>query len=179
MVFIVIVFVCIGLCFYVSSRATSGKDGAISIPEIHNVNSIGDIVMAVNHGRICPFFTRMNYIRAKDVAKKIHPNVAEFENTIQIQELMGIKSYFDLPISNNYIERVTIMFSKGGLVSSIGIDIKNFDINMKPLIEEMVVKFGKPTSIDGEFIIWREAFHVINISINGSLSVIDESIFGR
>lgn len=149
------------------------------IPEIHKVNSIKEIVMSVNHGRIYPFHTRMNLIRAKDAAKKILPNISKIENTLQTQEMMGISPYFDLIISNNYIERVSVRCNRKGLVSSISIDIRNFNVNMKPLVEEMVAKFGKPTSMDNEFIIWREACMVIDISSNGSLSVIDESIFEK
>ena len=147
--------------------------------EVYKSNSIRDIVMSVNHGRIYPFFTGMNLERAKSAAKKAHPNPVEFEQTLQLQELMGIAPYFDIEISNEYIERISVMLNKNGVVSSIGIDIKNFDANITPLINEMANKFGRPISMDNEFIIWREGCMVINISKTGSLNVIDERLFGR
>lgn len=150
-----------------------------NIPQIHKCKSVKDVVMSINHGRIYPFYTRMNLARAKSAAKAIHPNVTKFEQEMQMYELMGLAPYFSLPVSNDYIERISVMFNKKGLVSSIGIDIKNFDANMKPLVEAMVAKFGKPMSMDNEFIIWRESYMVINISVNGSLSVIDEGLFGK
>lgn len=150
-----------------------------NIPDINKVSNIRDVVMSVNHGRIYPFFTGMNLKRAEEQARKIHPNANEFDNALQMQNLMGIKPYFDIPVSNKYIERISVMFNNNGIVSSIGADIKDFHINMKPLIEEMLVKFGEPTSMDDEFIIWRENWMVINIHKDGSLSVIDERLFGR
>lgn len=169
-----IILLCIVLYFIFSS----GKAKA-NIPEINRVNSIKDIVMSVNHGRIYPFYTRMNLIRAKNAAKTISPDITRLEQNLQLYELMGVAPYFDLDIQNNYVERISVMLNKNGLVSSISIDIKNFDVNMKPLAEEMAIKFGRPASMSDEFIIWREACMVINLSKNGSLSVIDESIFGR
>lgn len=169
-----IILLCIVLYFIFSS----GKAKA-NIPEINRVNSIKDIVMSVNHGRIYPFYTRMNLIRAKNAAKIISPDITRLEQNLQLYELMGVAPYFDLDIQNNYVERISVMLNKNGLVSSISIDIKNFDVNMKPLAEEMAIKFGRPASMSDEFIIWREACMVINLSKNGSLSVIDESIFGR
>lgn len=151
----------------------------VTIPQIHQCNSVRDVVVAVNHARIYPFFTRMNFERAKKLAMQIHPNKVEFEQDLQSRELMGMKSYLDIPIQNKYIERISITFSKSGLVSSIGIDIRNFDVNMKELMNEMVVKFGRPFSIDGEFIIWRDGPMVINICKEGSVNVIDETLFGR
>ena len=171
---LVIILLCIVLYFIFSS----GKAKA-NIPEINRVNSIKDIVMSVNHGRIYPFYTRMNLIRAKNAAKTISPDITRLEQNLQLYELMGVAPYFDLDIQNNYVERISVMLNKNGLVSSISIDIKNFDVNMKPLAEEMAIKFGRPASMSDEFIIWREACMVINLSKNGSLSVIDESIFGR
>lgn len=175
--FIIIIAATAVLLYFLCRSPKTNK--ALNIPEIHKVNSISDIVMSVNHGRIYPFYTRMNLIRAKAEAGKICVDKEEFDSFIQMQEIMGIKPYFDIPVSNSYIERISVMFSNQGLVSSIGIDIKNFDVNMKPLIEEMVVKFGRPTSMSDEFIIWREACMEINIHKKGSLSIIDESIFGR
>lgn len=169
-----IILLCIVLYFIFSS----GKAKA-NIPEINRVNSIKDIVMSVNHGRIYPFYTRMNLIRAKNAAKIISPDITRLEQNLQLYELMGVAPYFDLDIQNNYVERISVMLNKNGLVSSISIDIKNFDVNMKPLAEEMAIKFGRPASMSDEFIIWREACMVINLSKNGSLSVIDESVFGR
>ena len=163
-----------GLFFLFVAIRTNNKK-----KEIHKATSIKDIVMSVNHGRIYPFYTRMNLTRVKGVVSKINPDTTRFEQDMQMQKLMGIAPFFDMPISNNYIERVSVTLSRKGLVSSIGVDIKNFDINMKPLINEMVVKFGRPCSMDEEFIIWREGYMVINIHKGGSLSVIDESIFGN
>ena len=151
----------------------------VHIPQIHQCNSVRDVVMSVNHARIYPFFTRMNFERAKKFAMQIHPNKVEFEQELQLRELMGMKSYLDVPVQNKYIERIFMTFSKSGLVSSIGIDIRNFDVNMTELMNEMVVKFGRPFSMDNEFIIWREGPMVINICKEGSVSVIDESLFGR
>ena len=147
--------------------------------EVYKSNCIRDIVMSVNHGRIYPFFTGMNLERAKSAAKKVHPNPVELEQTLQLQELMGVAPYFDIEVSNEYIERISVMLNKNGVVSSIGIDIKNFDVNITPLINEMANKFGRPISMDNEFIIWREGCMVINISKTGSLNIIDERLFGR
>lgn len=147
------------------------------IPEITKVNSIRDIVLAVNHGRIYPFYTRMNLIRAKNAAKTISPNALEIEQQLQFHEMIGIAPYFDIEVSNNYIERISVTLNKNGLVSSVGINIKNFESNTKSLLDEMVLKFGRPYSMDNEFVIWREGPMVINICRDGSLAVIDETIF--
>lgn len=148
----------------------------VHIPQIYDCSSIKDVVMSINHARMHPFYTRMNFERAKKIAIQIHPNI---EQELQLQELIGMKPYLDIPVQNKYVERVSMTFSKSGLVSSIGIDIKDFDVNMKELMNEMVVKFGRPFSMDNEFIIWREGPMVINICKEGSVSVIDESLFGR
>lgn len=173
MAFLIIIIIAVVTYVWLSSPKNS-----LTIPEIHKVNSIKDIVMSVNHGRIYPFNTRMNLIRAKEAAKKVCSDITEIESALQMQELMGIAPYFSIPICNDFIERISVHLNKRGLVSSIGVDIKNFDVNMKPLVEEMVVKFGRPTSIDNEFIIWREACMVINIHREGSLNIIDESLLG-
>lgn len=165
---------------YVKHRSgVQGKHIRRGIREIHRCESIRDIVMSVNHGRVYPFYTRMGFVNAKNAAMKMHSNPEAFEADLQMWELMGLAPYFDLPVSNEYIERVSVSFNNRGLVSSIGINIKNFDKNLKPLVGEMVAKFGRPISVDDEFIIWREGAMVVNIHKEGSLSVIDENVFGR
>ena len=148
-----------------------------NIPDIHKVNSLQDVVVSVNHGRIHPYFTGMSIERAQKIAKDVHPNPTALSQTLQMQELMGIKMYFDVPISNKYIERVSVHLNNNRVISSISIDIKDFHINMKPLIEEMTLKFGKPMSMDNEFIIWRDGWMVVNIHKGGSLCVIDEKLY--
>lgn len=153
-----------------------GKKHPKRFREIHRCESIIDIVMSVNHGRVYPFYTRMGFVNAKNAAMKMHSNPDAFEADLQMRELMGLAPYFDLPVSNEYIERVSVSFNNRGLVSSIGIDMKNFDKNLKPLVGEMVAKFGRPISVDDEFIIWREGTMVVNIHKEGSLNVIDENV---
>ena len=149
----------------------------LNIPDIHKVNSLQDVVMSVNHGRIYPYFTGMSIEKAQKIANDVHPNPTALNQTLQMQELMGIKMFFDVPISNKYIERVSVHLNNNRIISSISIDIKDFHINKKPLTEEMTLKFGKPMSMDNEFIIWRDGWMVVNIHKEGSLCVIDEKLY--
>ena len=150
-----------------------------TMKEIQDSDSIKDIIMSVNLGGIRPYKTGMGYEQAKGIALKLIADPTTFENNMQLQELMGITPYIHIDIDNKYIERISVNFNKDRVVSAIGIDIKDFHINMKPLVEEMTAKFGKPTSMDNEFIIWRSEWRVINIHKEGSLSVIDERLWAR
>lgn len=98
----------------------------LNIPDIHKVNSLQDVVMSVNHGRIYPYFTGMSIEKAQKIANDVHPNPTALNQTLQMQELMGIKMFFDVPISNKYIERVSVHLNNNRIISSISIDIKDW-----------------------------------------------------
>ena len=179
---IVIAIVCFGFYFLFSKGSSKRKKGekkrAIGIKKINEAESIKDIVMSVNYGRIYPFYTRRKIKSIVQDAMKMHTNPTQFEQNVQMQEMIGGLRSLNMPIINDYVESVSVNGNKDGLVRSVTIKIKNFETNIIPLFEEMVVKFGKPMSISKEFIIWRESFMVINIYlIDGSLSVLDENMF--
>lgn len=151
----------------------------INIPQIHKCESIRDMVMSINHGRIYPYFTGMNLERVKNIVRQNYQDTTYFDNYTQIGELMGYMPIVDLPQCENYfIERITLGFNKQMIVSSITIKIKNYDYHRMDIIEEMVLKFGKPFSSDLEFVIWRDGWMVINLDRHDkSISIIDERLF--
>lgn len=147
--------------------------------EIQKSNSIKDIVKAINHGRIHPYYTGMKLNDVVYAVNHIYPNTSEFRQELDMYKLIGRIPAIDLPHHPNpYIDRISIGFNRSNIVSSISIYIKDFEKNKEGLIREMATKFGRPMSSDGQFIIWRDRHRVINISYNGSISVIDEDLFG-
>lgn len=162
---------------YFINRAEQRKLVEQYMREIHKCESIEGIVMAVNHGRVYPFFTGMSLAKVKSIVKNCHPNVGEFDERMQLCEFMGLTPFVDLPTpQNKFIKNVSVHINKNNIASTIIIHIKNFDLNFERLSEEMVLKFGRPTSVSSEFIIWREGTMVINITHSGSIMVLDERL---
>lgn len=151
----------------------------LNMLEIHKCNSIRDIVMAINCGRIYPYFTGMNLTQVVKIIKQNYNDTTNLENHIQLCEMIGFLPSIDLPEAPNaFINRISIGFNRNKVASSITIDIKNFQLNKTDLVEQMILKFGKPMSIDRQFMIWRDAHMIVNIdATNGCISVIDERIF--
>lgn len=149
------------------------------IPKIYECDSIYDIVMSVNHGRIYPYYTGMSYKKAKQITRNVHPDATGFDQMMDMYEIIGTAPYLDLPVSSRYIERISVMVNNDGIVSSVSMHLSDPNAHMEMLVKCMVSKFGRPLSIDGEFIIWREGKREISIHNQGSLSVIDDRFFGR
>lgn len=147
--------------------------------EIQKSTSIKDIVAAISHGRVHPYYTGMSLNDVKYTVKRLHPNTDEFENHLSMYELIGRVPYVDIPkFLSAYIETISLSFNRDNKVYSITIYIKNFDTHTGELLKELSAKFGKPTSVDGEFITWRNQHMVIDVHREGSISVIDERLMG-
>ena len=167
-VVIVIVIAVIIVCFL----AKTGMD-----TEIQKSTSIKDIVAAISHGRVHPYYTGMNLNDVKYTVKRLHSNVEEFESNLSMYELIGIVPSVEIPkFPSAYIERISLGLNRDKKVDSITIEIKNLDANLKELLKELSAKLGKPMSVSNEFIIWRNRHMVINISKEGTINVIDESL---
>lgn len=174
-IIVIVILGIIAVCFI--NHAERRKLVEQYMREIHKCESIEDIVMAVNHGRVYPFFTGMSLAKVKSIVKNCHPNVGEFDETMQLFEFMGLTPYVDLPTpQNKFIKNVSVRINKDNIASTIVIHIKNFDLNFKRLSEDMVLKFGRPASVSSEFIIWREGTMVISITHSGSIMVLDERL---
>lgn len=177
-VVILAIILSVALVVYVSGNRASKGSAKMRLPEIQNCNNITDIVMSVNQGRIYPYFTGMSFDQVKRVVKSSHRNFTDWENKVQLYELIGYMPSVDLPDVSRLINRTSIHLTKTKVVSAITIEIKDFQQNKTKLIEEMILKFGKPTSIDRQFMIWREGYMVVNIdATNGCISVINEKLF--
>lgn len=70
------------------------------IPEIDKCDSIEDIVMSINHGRVHPFHTGMNLEQVKNIVKKSCHKTTEFENSLHLQELMGSVRGVAIPLTS-------------------------------------------------------------------------------
>lgn len=182
---VILVFALLVGCLVWAFKSIGGNDEPqkktvpFKIPEIDKAKSISDIVMSLNHGRVYPYSTGMSIERVRGIIKDNNLNTSNFDNHLQFYQMIGVTPCVEVPqMQNDFVERITIT-TKDNVVSSIGVDIKNFDKNMKPLVEEIALKFGNPTSMDNEFIIWREGCMVVNVCKNGSLAVIDERLFGN
>ena len=147
-----------------------------TIPQIYNCTNIRDLVMSINHGRVYPFFTGMNLERVKSIVRKTGINVADFENDLHLQELMGRIRGIDVPLSSNVlVNDIYLHLNKKQIVSSITIDISNFDFTI--LVEQMLLKFGKPESVNKQLMVWRDTYMTISLdSINKYINVMDERL---
>lgn len=155
-----------------------GRKTKINIPEIHKCNTLSEIVMLINHGRVYPYFTGMSLKQVKRIVKRSYGDTNALDRALQMHELTGYIPSIDLPDSpSEVIDRISIGFNRGKVVSSISIDIKNFNANKTELIKLMAMKFGRPMSMDDMFIIWRDGCMVVNIHKEGSLNIIDERFF--
>lgn len=177
----IILLACIVWVIIKCTKDGRNKTASIKIPEIQNVCSIRDIVMAVNHGRIYPYNTGMTLDQVKKIVKRSYQDTAGFENNLLMYELIGYIPSIDLPsTTNRFIDRVSINLNRNQIVSAITVNIGDYQANKDHLVKQMILKFGKPISVDRQFMIWRERHMVINIdAINGSVSVINEQLFGR
>lgn len=152
--------------------AKSGMD-----TEIQKSSSIKDIVKAISYGRVHPYYTGMSLNDVKYTVKRLHTNIDKFESDLSIYELMGRVPAVDIPsFPNSYIERISLSINKSYNVDAITIYIKNFNVNVDETLIELSKKFGNPTSVSGEFIIWRNRHLVISVHKEGSISIIDESL---
>ena len=168
---ILIAIVIIASIIYFSSKGKSS-----SIPEITNVSSIRDVVMAVNYGRIYPFFTRMNLERVKGVVGKSGVDTVAFENSLHLQELIGNVRGVQIPLLNDaFVSDIYVSFNKNQVVSSITINISK--IEFSTLVEQMLLKFGKPISINKQLMVWRDGYMTISLdSTNKYINVMDETL---
>ena len=154
--------------------AKSGMD-----TEIQKSVSINDIVKAISHGRVHPYHTGMSLNDVKYTVRRLHSNIDEFESHLSMYELIGRVPSVKIPeFPSAYIERINLSFNRDNKVYSITIHLKDFNANTKELLKELSVKLGKPMSVSNEFIIWRNSNLVINVSKEGSISVIDERLMG-
>ena len=71
MAFVILLIIVVAIIVVLCKTASKNK---ISTPKIQECANVIDVVMSVNHGRIYPFFTRMNFENAKQIAMQIHPN---------------------------------------------------------------------------------------------------------
>lgn len=147
--------------------------------EIQKARSIKDIVMSINFGRVHPYRTGMKLDEVKYVVHRLHPNAAEIDRALGMYKLIGRVPFVTIPrFYNDYIEKVSLGLNSNNVVYSINIDIKDFDKNLTELARELSIKFGEPTSVSGNFIVWKDGHMTISISDNGSVSVIDGKLMG-
>ena len=147
--------------------------------EIQKAKDIKDIVKSLNFGRVHPYRTGMKLDEVKYIVHRLHPNVAEFDRALGMYKLIGRVPFVDIPrFYSDYIEKVSLGFNRDNVVYSINIHIKDFDKNLTELVRELSIKFGEPTSVSGDFIIWKDGHMTISISDNGSVSVIDDKLMG-
>lgn len=152
----------------------------IKTNEIQRCNNIRGIVRAINFGKVFPYRTGMSLKEAKWIAKRLHIETTDFENQLYMYGIFGRIPNIDLPrVPNDYIEKINLDLNRFNIVCAITIHIKNFNNNKAMLIDEMTNKFGKPTSMDNEFIIWRKMNLVINVHIQGTITVMDEMLMGH
>lgn len=166
----------IALCVVLISKRTLS-----TIKKINECEYIAEIVQSINHGRVYPYFTGMSLRQVKKIVRESYVDTTEFDNYLQISELIGYVPGIDLPRTlNNHIDGVSMLLTRANTISSITIKIKNYAINKDAIMENMVGKFGKPTSVSKEFIIWKEGHMTIDIHLkNGTISVIDGNLLGR
>jgi hypothetical protein len=147
--------------------------------EIQKSKSIKDIVQAISYGRVHPYYTGMSLNDVKYTVRRLHTNTEEFESHLSMYELIGRVPSVEIPkFPSVYIERINLGFNRNNKVYSITIYIKNSNTNTKELLKEVSEKLGKPMSVSNEFVIWRNGNLVINVSKEGSISVIDEKLMG-
>lgn len=147
--------------------------------EIQKSTSIKDIVVAISHGKVHPYYTGMSLNDVKYTVKRLHSNIDEFENHLSMYELIGRVPYIDIPkFPSAYIETISLGLNRDNKVYSITIHIKNFDAHAGEFLKELSAKFGRPTTADGEFVIWRNQHMVIDMHSEGSINVIDERLMG-
>ena len=160
------------------SKEKSNKQG-IYIPEINKVNSVRDLVMSINHGRAYPFYTGMSLGRIKDVVKQSCLNYTEFEQELDMQEIIGCVRGARVPLpSTTLVKDVYLHLNRNKVVSSITIDISNFEF--VALVELMLVKFGDPISVSGQLMVWRDTCMTISLdSINKYINIMDERLPNR
>lgn len=180
MIGFLLLIACIAWVIIKIAKNKDNKPASIRIPEIQNSSSIRDVVMAVNHGRVYPYTTGMTLEQVKKIVLRSYQNTAQFESSLQMYELIGYMPSIDLPSTpNRFIGRISMNLNRNKVISAITINIRDFQMNKEYLVEQMFMKFGKPISIDRQFMIWREQYMVINIdATNGSISVINERLFG-
>ena len=148
----------------------------VHIPQIYDCSSIKDVVMSINHGRVYPFFTRMNLERVKNIVKKKGINVTDFENNLHLQELMGRVRGVHVPLPNNVLVKdMYLNLNKKQIVSSITINISSLDF--VELVEQMLLKFGEPISVNRQLMVWQDTYMTISLdSINKYITVMDERL---
>ena len=149
------------------------------IPEITKANSVKDIVMSINHGRIYPFYTRMNLERVKEAVRKLDIDTTDFDNSVHLQKLMGRVRGVHIPIPHNaLVSDVYCSFNQNQVVSSITINISKLDF--ATLVEQMLTKFGDPISVNSQLMVWRESYMTISLdSVNKYINVMDERLPSR
>lgn len=179
-VLIALIVISLIVVFVKTYKDERGK--ALHMPKIHECFTLNELVMAINHGRVYPYYTGMTIEQVRKIVTYNHENTREFENNFHLCSLMGVSPIIELPkfINEHLIKNVSMYPNKRGLISSITIDIEDFESKQGELLAYMFVKFGQPASINGQFIIWRERFMVINVDNgSGSISVIDERLFNN
>lgn len=158
------------------NRAERRYEEVLRIKEIDRCESIGDIVMAVNHGRVYPYFTGMGIEQVKKTVRQYHSDTTEFDNILHLQELMGNIRGVKTPLSSNaLVNEVYLHLNKDKIVSSITMDISSLDF--VSLVEQMLLKFGEPASLNSQIMVWRDSYMTISLdSVNKFLNIMDERL---
>lgn len=143
---------------------------------IYKAQNIKEIVTSIDYGRVYPFYISMNLKNAEKMVRQVHPDIQQFDRLVEMYKLTGRVPSLVLPISTEFIEYISVSISKSNIVDCVSINIKDFDKNLKPLVSEMISKFGNPTSWDNQFMMWRKGWEIISIYKGGSILVTNERL---
>lgn len=146
------------------------------IPSIHTCRNVKDVVMAINYGRVYPYFTGMSLEKIRQEIKS-YGDIDSFERDVHMQELVGHLRGVKIPCpSDTLIDEVYLSLNNNKVISSITIGVSCLNIYEFDFKKEMHLKFGTPTSFDNRWT-WRDGHMTITLDFaNKFINIMDERL---
>lgn len=177
---LLLICVLIFVIYLIFGNTKSNKSNTKTfVKSITECNDIKDIINSIGYGRVNPYYTGMSIEDIKEIINKYEGlQKQKFANSIAMSQMMGFMLGISLPGPKCLnASELNVRMNKEEVVYAISIYVKNPQ-TIKKAYSYLNLKFGSPTSADGQFIIWRNQYMVINIDIeNSSINVIDETLF--